>query len=65
MQVNISNERDDKLAINILSIDMSKAFDSLNPPLLLSKLKAHGFQERLMQLLNSHLCDILRSGIFF
>ena len=31
--------RDNKLVVNILSTDMSKAFDSLHPPLLLSKLK--------------------------
>ena len=49
--------RDDKLVVNILSTDMSKAFDSLHPPLLLSKLKAYGFQESLIQLLNSYLCD--------
>ena len=36
---------------------MSKAFDSLHPPLLLSKLKAYGFQEGTIQLLNSYLCD--------
>ena len=49
--------RDDKLVVNIPSTDMSKAFDSLHPPLLLSKLKAYGFQEGLIQLLNSYLCD--------
>ena len=49
--------RDDKLVVNILSTDMSKAFDSLHLPLLLSKLKAYGFQESLIQLLNSYLCD--------
>ena len=31
--------RDNKLAVSILSTDMLKAFDSLHPPLLLSKLK--------------------------
>ena len=36
---------------------MSKTFDSLHPPLLLSKLKAYGFQEGMIQLLNSYLCD--------
>lgn len=34
---------------------MSKAFDSLHPPLLLSKLEAYGFQESAIQLLNSYL----------
>ena len=49
--------RDDKLVINILSTDMSKAFDSLHPPLLLSKLKAYGFHEKVLQLLKSYLSD--------
>ena len=40
-----------------MSTDMSKAFDSLHPPLLLSKLKAYGFQQGTTQLLNSYLCD--------
>ena len=47
--------RDDNLVVSILSTDMSKALDSLHLPLLLSKYKAYGFQERLIQLLNSYL----------
>ena len=49
--------RDNKLVVSILSTDMSKAFDSLHPPLLLSNLRAYGFQDRAVQLLNSYLCD--------
>ena len=49
--------RDNKLAVSILSTDMSKAFDSLHPPLLLSKLKAYGFQDSTVQLLNSYLSN--------
>ena len=49
--------RDNKLAVSILSTDMSKAFDSLDSPLLLSKLKAYGFQESALQLLHSYLHD--------
>ena len=49
--------RDNKLAVSILATDMSKAFDSLHPPLLLSKLRAYGFQDSAVQLLNSYLCD--------
>ena len=41
---------------------MSKAFDSLHPPLLLSKLRAYGFQESAVQLLNSYLCDRVKLG---
>ena len=49
--------RDNKLAVSILSTDMSKAFDSLHPPLLLSKLKAYGFQDSTVQLQNSYLSN--------
>ena len=34
---------------------MSKAFDSMHPALLLSKLTAYGFQENLIKLLRSYL----------
>ena len=47
--------RDQRQVVSILSTDMSKAFDSLHPPLLLSKLEAYGFQESAIQLLNSYL----------
>ena len=47
----------ESLAVNILSTDMSKAFDSLHPPLLLNKLKAYGFKDGLIQLLKSYLSD--------
>ena len=46
-----------KLVVSILSTDMSKAFDSLHPPLLLSKLRAYGFQDSVVQLLSSYLCN--------
>ena len=36
---------------------MSKAFDSMHSALLLSKLRAYGFQESLIRLLRSYLCD--------
>ena len=49
--------RNNKLAVTILSTDMSKAFDSLHPPLLLSKLKAYGLQDTTVQLLNSYLSN--------
>ena len=49
--------RDDKLAVSLLLTDMSKAFDSLHPPLLLSKLNAYGFESSTVRLLESYLCD--------
>ena len=59
--INLAEEwkraRDNRLAVAILSTDISKAFDSLHPPLLPSKLKAYGLQEGIIQLLNSYLRD--------
>ena len=49
--------RDEKLVVSLLSTDMSKAFDSLHPPLLLSKLSAYGFESSTVRLLESYLCD--------
>ena len=50
---------DNRLLEEILSTDMSKAFDSLHPPLMLRKLKAYGFQDRALDLLRSYLCKRL------
>ena len=36
---------------------MSKAFDSLHPPLLISELKAYGFQDNVVELLKSYLSN--------
>lgn len=49
--------RDQGKVVSILSTDMSKAVDSLHPLLLLSKLRAYGFLENTVQLLNSYLTD--------
>ena len=51
--------RDNRLLVGILSTDMSKAFDSLHPPLMQCKIKAYGFQERALDLLHSYLCSRL------
>ena len=50
---------DNRLLEEILSTDMSKAFDSLHPPLMLRKLKAYGFRDRTLDLLRSYLCKRL------
>ena len=51
--------RDNRLLVGISSREMSKAFDSLHPPLMLCKLKAYGFQDRALDLLRSYLCSRL------
>ena len=48
---------DSNLNLSILSTDMSKAFDSLHLLLLLSKLEAYGFEDEIINLLKSYLCN--------
>ena len=45
------------MSVGILSTDMSKAFDSVHRPLLLSKLKSYGFNDGFVYMLNSYLSD--------
>ena len=42
---------DSEQSIGILSTDMSKAFDSLHPSLMINKLKAYGFSEESLSLI--------------
>ena len=44
---------DDRRTVGVLSMDMSKAFDSLVPSLLLSKLRAYGLSDPSVSLLES------------
>ena len=46
---------DSEQSIEILSTDMSKAFDSLHPSLMINKLKAYGFSEESLSLMRSYL----------
>ena len=41
----------------VLSTDMSKAFDSLHPALMINKLKAYGFSENSISLMRSYLTN--------
>ena len=45
---------DKKEIIGILSTDMSKAFDSMHPPLLLKKLESYGFSRDALLLIRSY-----------
>ena len=54
-----NSARDNQQIVKILSTDLSKAFDSLHPSLMISKLKAYGFNDELCDLLRSYLCNRL------
>ena len=48
---------DDGEVVGLLSTDMSKAFDCLHHPLLLAKLRAYGFDESSVDLMQSYFMD--------
>lgn len=50
---------DRKECIGILSTDMTKAFDSVHPSLMLNKLKAYKFSDRALELIRSYFQDRL------
>ena len=49
--------------VAILSTDMSKAFDSMHPILLLSKLKAYGFSQNALDLMRSYFTGQAIGGL--
>ena len=48
---------DKKNFVGVLSTDMSNAFDSLYPPLLINKLRAYGFSNNLLTLMGSYFTN--------
>ena len=48
---------DNRNVVGVLSTDMSKAFDSLYPPLLINKLRAYGFSNDSLALMRSYFRD--------
>ena len=48
---------DKRKVVGVLSTDMSKAFDSLYPPLLINKLRAYGFSNNLLTLMGSYFTN--------
>ena len=51
---------DEKKAVEVAAIDLSKAFDSICHNLLLAKLKAYGLQDSAINLIRSYLSDRLQ-----
>ena len=48
---------DNRNVVGVLSTDMSKAFDSLYPPLLINKLRAYGFSNNSLTLMRSYFTN--------
>ena len=54
---NWEKQLDNGEKIGVLIMDLSKAFDTSNHSLLLAKLKAYGFSNQALSLLQSYLCN--------
>ena len=48
---------DEKKLVGVLFTDMSKVFDSLHSPLLIAKLRAYGFSDEALGLMQSYFCE--------
>ena len=53
----LKNALDNRERVGLLSTDMSKTFDCLNPRLLIGKLKAYGFDTDSIKLMTSYFKD--------
>ena len=53
---------DKRNVVGVLSTDMSKAFDSLYPPLLVNKLRAYGFSNNLPTLMGSYFTKLKKQS---
>ena len=49
--------------VGVIFMDLSKAFDTINHSLLLAKLKAYGFSNQVLRLLQSYLCNRFQRSI--
>ena len=49
--------------VRVIFMDLSKAFDTINHSLLLAKLKAYGFSNQVLRLLQSYLCNRFQKSI--
>ena len=60
---NWKKQLDNGEKIGIIFMDYSKAFDTINHSLLLAKLKAYGFSNQALRLLQSYLCNRFQRSI--
>ena len=49
--------------VRIIFMELSKAFDTINHSLLLAKLKAYGFSNQALSLLQSYICNRFQRSI--
>ena len=60
---NWKTQLDDGKTVGVIFMDCSKVFDTINHSLLLSKLKAYGFSNQALRLLQSYFCNRFQRSI--
>ena len=60
---NWKKQLDNGKKLGVILTDLSKAFDTINHSLLLAKLKAYGFFNQALRLLQSYLCNRFQRSI--
>ena len=60
---NWKKQLDNGEKVGAIFMDLSKAFDTINHSLLLAKLKAYGFSNQALRLLQSYLCNRFQRSI--
>ena len=60
---NWKKQLDNGEKVGVIFMDLSKAFDTINHSLLLAKLKAYGFSNQALRLLQSYLCNRFQRSI--
>ena len=54
---------DNNEKVEVIFVNLSKAFDTINHSLLLAKLKANGFSNQALSLLQSFICNIFQRSV--
>ena len=60
---NWKKQLDNGEKVGVIFMDLSKAFDTISHSLLLAKLKAHGFSNQALSLLQRYLCNRFQRSI--
>ena len=61
---NWKKQLDNGEKVGVIFMDLSKAFDTINHNLLLAELKAYGFSNQVLRLLQSYLCSRFQRSSF-
>ena len=58
-----TKQLDNDEKVEVIFVNLSKAFDTINHSLLLAKLKANGFSNQALSLLQSYICNRFQRSV--